>query len=62
MDEARKMGANSLNVEPLARNAQAIDFYYEMEFTNLGQIQLFVDFSGKRWERRLKLFKHEFHY
>ncbi len=56
------MGANSLNVEPVARNAQAIDFYYEMEFTNLGQIQLFVDFSGKRWERRLKLFKHEFHY
>lgn len=60
ISEAQKLGAKHLNVEPVARNVQAIAFYHELGFTNLGLVQLFIDFSGKKWVSSISLQKSEF--
>jgi GNAT superfamily N-acetyltransferase len=62
ISEAQKLGAKHLNVEPVARNAEAIKFYRELGFANVGYVQLFIDFSGKKWTRSLRLHKSEFDY
>ena len=60
--EAQKLGARYLNVEPVARNAEAIRFYHELGFVNVGKVQLFIDFSGKKWAKSLWLHKRKFDY
>ncbi len=62
IDEARKKGAKYLNVMPVARNANAIEFFHELGFKNLGQIQLFIDFSAKKWKYSLRLHDRKFCY
>ncbi len=60
--EAQKRKLRYLNVMPVARNAQAIRFFHEMGFKNIGHTQLFMDFSGKKWKPSLKLHGCEFDY
>ncbi|MCP4416843.1 MAG: GNAT family N-acetyltransferase [Chloroflexi bacterium] len=42
---AQQRGIGQLTVRPVGRNAQAIQFFHEMGFTILGQIDLFMDFA-----------------
>ena len=58
-DEAQRRGLRHLNVEPVARNVEAIQFYYDIGFKTIGQVQLFIDLSGKKWKSTLKLQLHE---
>ena len=60
--EAQKLGARYLDVEPVVRNAEAIKFYYELGFFNIGKVQLFIDFSGKKWPKGFKLHNRKFCY
>ena len=62
IQEAQKLGASQLHVEPVARNAEAIKFYHEMGFVNVGKVQLFIDFSGKKWSRGFKMHNRKFCY
>ena len=55
VDEARKKGVKFISVMPVARNEDAIRFFYEMGFRNLGQVQLFMDFPKKKWKSGLEL-------
>jgi N-acetylglutamate synthase-like GNAT family acetyltransferase len=43
MEEAGKLGVRYLNVRPVARNMEAIAFFYDSGFQTLGQIELFMD-------------------
>jgi GNAT superfamily N-acetyltransferase len=52
--EARKIGA-SLNVSPVARNSDAIHFFCNAGFTNLGRVELFMDFRNRKWKSHVKL-------
>jgi N-acetylglutamate synthase-like GNAT family acetyltransferase len=47
-----------INVMPVARNADAVQFFYEMGFKNIGQIQLFINLSEK-WNPKLKVKLHD---
>ena len=60
--EAQKLGINFLSVRPVARNVEAIDFFYNLGFRNIGYIDLFMDFSDKQWKKGLRLFNREFSY
>lgn len=60
VDEAQKNGVKFLSVMPVVRNEKAIQFFYEMGFMNIGRVQLFIDFSGKKWKSGLKLCRMEF--
>ena len=51
ISEAKHMGVKYLNVEPVARNVEAIRVYHAIGFTNIGQVQLFLDFSKKKWDQ-----------
>ena len=62
INEAKKLGAKYLNVEPVARNAEAIRFYHELGFVNVGMVQLFIDFSGKKWTKTFKMHELQFDY
>jgi len=62
ISEAQELGASQLHVEPVVRNAEAIKFYHEMGFVNVGQVQLFIEFSGKKWSKSLKLHKRKFEF
>lgn len=60
--EAHKLGVRFLSVGPVARNIDAIKFFYKQGFRNIGHIELFIDFSNKQWKKRLKLFNRQFNY
>ncbi len=60
--EAKKIGIRYLNVKTVARNLEAIDFYYKQGFLNIGNIELFMDFAGRKWESGLKLNGHDFNF
>ena len=50
---AQARGVRQLSVRPVARNAQAIQFFHNMGFTVLGHIELFMDFGPeeqRRWQ------------
>ena len=42
VEEAQKLGVLCLGVKPVARNEEAISFFYNPGFQTLGHIQLFV--------------------
>jgi len=50
ISEARKRGVRFLNVKPVARNEEAIKFFYRQGFAILGHVDMFMDFSGRRWK------------
>lgn len=54
ISEARKIGA-CLNASPVARNEEAIRFFHNLGFKNLGQVQLFIDFRNRTWKPSLEL-------
>ena len=58
--EAHRRGLRSLNVSPVARNIGTIKFLYELGFKNLGQIQLFIDFTDYKWKQGPELFGCKF--
>ena len=62
VSEARSMGVRFLNVRPVARNVQAINFLYHQGFKNLGHIQLFLDFSDYAWKSGPQLFGCKFNF
>lgn len=50
--EARTLGVRYLNVRPVARNADAIRFFHQAGFVNLGHVELFMDMrpaDGREW-------------
>lgn len=58
--EARRRGLRSLNVSPVARNVNTIQFLYKLGFKNLGHIQLFIDFTDHKWKDGPTLFGCKF--
>jgi N-acetylglutamate synthase-like GNAT family acetyltransferase len=60
MHEAQKKGVKFLSVMPVARNEEAIRFFYEMGFRNIGQVQLLMNFPNKKWRSGLELYGLKF--
>jgi GNAT superfamily N-acetyltransferase len=42
IEESRRRGATDVNIKPVARNASAIQAFYELGFRTLGHVQLFM--------------------
>lgn len=62
ISEAKKKNIKYLNVSPVARNAQAIKFFYTLGFKNLGNVNMFIDFSNQNWKPEIKLHDLSFKY
>ena len=65
VQEAKRIGVLVLSVKPVARNTEAISFFYEAGFTTLGHIQLFMwlgSSSPGQWKPGPELFGKQFHY
>lgn len=60
--EARRLHVKSLSIKPVARNIRAIQVFYQLGFQNLGQIEIFIDFSDRKWRKNLRLFNLQFSY
>lgn len=60
--EAEKLGVRFLNVKPVARNIEAINFFHRQGFKNIGHIELFIDFSKQQWKKGLTLFDLQFNF
>jgi len=60
--EAERLGVKYLNVKPVARNAEAIKFFRAKGFENIGRIELFMDFSDKRWKTGIEVHDLQFRY
>jgi GNAT superfamily N-acetyltransferase len=58
--EAHKMGVRALSVSPVARNMETIRFLNKQGFTNIGFIELFIDFSSRTWKSGLQIFGCDF--
>ncbi len=63
VEEARGRGVRFLSVKPVARNVEGITFFYHHGFRNIGQVELFMDFS-EQWvgKKGLTLFNLHFNY
>jgi GNAT superfamily N-acetyltransferase len=62
ISDARKNGLKVLSVKPVARNEKAIHFLYTQGFRNIGQIELFLDFSNHTWKSGLNIHGHKFNF
>jgi GNAT superfamily N-acetyltransferase len=66
IEEARdKLGLRYLSVKPVARNQEAIQFYYEMGFCALGEIEMFIELQPAppgTWDAEVDLFGQTFKY
>jgi N-acetylglutamate synthase-like GNAT family acetyltransferase len=63
--EAEALHVRFLCVRPVARNAEAIAFFYQAGFQLLGQVELFMDLSSSSdriWQEGMALQGHEFRY
>jgi ribosomal protein S18 acetylase RimI-like enzyme len=63
--KAKKLGVRYLSVKPVARNLEAISFYYDFGFRTLGEIELFIDLGAPApgtWKPGPELFGHSFKY
>ncbi len=60
--EAQRLNMKFLSVKPVARNREAIKFFYIQGFRNIGHIELFMDFSKQEWKKGLNLFNLQFNY
>jgi ribosomal protein S18 acetylase RimI-like enzyme len=65
VEQARELGVLCLSVKPVARNEEAIAFFYDAGFRTLGHIQLFMwlgdSFPGQ-WKTGPELFGKQFEY
>ena len=65
LEEAKELGVRYLNVKPVARNLEAIAFYYDFGFRTLGEIEMFIDLRtplSDVWKPGPELFGHSFKY
>jgi GNAT superfamily N-acetyltransferase len=62
VSEARNREMRYLDVKPVARNAETIRFLNKLGFKNLGQIEMFTDFSKHTWKPGIKIHECEFSY
>jgi ribosomal protein S18 acetylase RimI-like enzyme len=62
VSEAREMKLKFLNVEPVARNIDAVKFLYKQGFKNLGNIQLFISYSDYEWKPGPRIHGCEFNF
>jgi N-acetylglutamate synthase-like GNAT family acetyltransferase len=60
--EARRRGVKYLSVRPVARNVDAIGFFFNRGFVNVGHVELFKDLSEGKWKEGLRLFDIDFRY
>ncbi len=63
--EAKELDARYLSVKPVARNLEAISFYYDLGFRTLGEIEMFMDLQPSApdtWKPGPDLFGHSFKY
>jgi len=58
--EARAKRIRLLTVKPVARNVKTIQLLHKHGFTNLGVIELFMDFSNRTWRSGPEMFECEF--
>lgn len=65
VEEAKKRGVRFLSVRPVARNIEAISFYFEAGFQVLGYLDMFVDLSEaseRDWKAGITIHGNEFRY
>ncbi len=60
--EAKKRDVKLLSARPVARNKEAIRFFTDQGFTNVGHIELFIELTNRQWKKGLKLFDLELKY
>jgi GNAT superfamily N-acetyltransferase len=63
--EAKGLGLRYVCVKPVARNLEAIAFYYDFGFRTLGEIEMFIDLRtppSDIWKPGPELFGHSFKY
>jgi GNAT superfamily N-acetyltransferase len=60
--EAKKKKMKHLNVSPVARNIQAIEFFYRLGFVNIGHVNMFIDLSNQTWKPGFQMHDLEFRY
>ena len=60
--EAIRLGVKFVTVRPVARNKAALKFFRDEGFDKLGKIELFIDLSGKDWEKGIKLHGVDFEF
>ncbi|MGB2694792.1 MAG: GNAT family N-acetyltransferase [Dehalococcoidia bacterium] len=63
--DARERGVRFLSVQPVARNIEAIAFFYEAGFAMLGHLDLFMELShpgAREWKPGITIHSHEFTY
>lgn len=58
--EAKEREITFLNVKPVARNSEAIKFFFKRGFKTLGYVELFMDFKGRKWKKGPTLFDRDF--
>jgi ribosomal protein S18 acetylase RimI-like enzyme len=65
VEEAKKLGVLCLSVKPVARNEDAISFFYNSGFKTLGHIEMFIWLGASApdaWKRGPELFGKFFDY
>lgn len=65
IEQAKKLNVLCLSVKPVARNLDAISFFYNSGFKAMGQIELFMwlgDSTPFEWKKGLNLFGKSFDY
>jgi GNAT superfamily N-acetyltransferase len=55
MERVRDSDAKYLNVRPVARNKEALEFFRKKGFDKVGRVELFMDRTGKKWEKGVRL-------
>lgn len=61
MAKARLLkGVKFLTVRPVARNREAIEFFWKLGLVNVGRVELFTDLAGKRWKKGFRMHDLEF--
>jgi ribosomal protein S18 acetylase RimI-like enzyme len=58
----KKKGVKYLSVRPVARNERAIRYFHSRGFDKIGRIELFIDFTGRKWKEDLRLIERKFEY
>lgn len=65
VEEAKKQNVLCLYVKPVARNKEAISFFYDCGFKTVGHIQLFMwlgESASDYWKEGLEIFGNKFRY
>ncbi|MGD2073112.1 MAG: GNAT family N-acetyltransferase [Candidatus Thorarchaeota archaeon] len=63
IQEAKKRNIRYLNVNPVARNVDALSFFHRQGFQTVGHIQLFIDLEdSETWKSGIEIFDRSFKY